>query len=46
MLDVLCVGDAKLDIFLTIDEKNTHVKFNNDTRELGFNLGEKIEVKK
>jgi ribokinase len=46
MLDVLCVGDAKLDIFLTIDEKNTHVKLDNDTRELRFGFGEKIEVKK
>ena len=46
MLDVICVGDAKLDIFLTIDENNTHVKLDNSTRELRFGHGEKIEVKK
>lgn len=45
-IDVICVGDAKLDIFLTIDEKNAHVKLDNSTRELRFGYGEKIEVKK
>ena len=45
-VDVICVGDAKLDIFLTIDENNTHVKLDNNTRELRFGHGEKIEVKK
>lgn len=45
-IDVICVGDAKLDIFLTIDEKNSHVKLDNSTRELRFGHGEKIEVKK
>jgi sugar/nucleoside kinase (ribokinase family) len=45
-IDVLCVGDAKLDIFLTIDEKNLHVKLDNQTKELRFGFGEKIEVKK
>ncbi len=45
-IDVICVGDAKLDIFLTIDEKNTHVKLDSNTRELRFGHGEKIEVKK
>ena len=44
MLDVICVGDPKLDIFLTIDENNTHVKLDNSTRELRFGHGEKIEV--
>jgi ribokinase len=46
MLDVLCVGDAKLDIFLTIDEKNTHVKLDYNTRKLSFDFGEKIKVNK
>ena len=45
-IDVICVGDAKLDIFLTVDEKNTHVKLDKSTRELRFGFGEKIEVKK
>ena len=45
-IDVTCVGDAKLDIFLTIDENNTHVKLDNITRELRFGHGEKIEVEK
>lgn len=45
-VDVICVGDAKLDVFLTIDENNTHVKLDNNTRELRFGFGEKIEVKK
>lgn len=45
-IDVICVGDAKLDIFLTIDENNLHVKLDNSTRELHFGFGEKIEIKK
>ncbi|MCL6096805.1 MAG: carbohydrate kinase family protein [Patescibacteria group bacterium] len=45
-IDATCVGDAKLDIFLTVDEKNTHVKLDSNTRELRFGHGEKIEVKK
>jgi ribokinase len=45
-IDVTCIGDAKLDIFLTIDENNPHVKLDNGTRELRFGHGEKIEVKK
>lgn len=45
-VNAICVGDAKLDIFLTVDEKNTHVKLDNNTRELRFGFGEKIEVKK
>lgn len=46
MPDVICVGDAKLDIFLTIDENNTHVKLDEQSKELRFGFGEKIEVKK
>lgn len=45
-VDAICVGDAKLDIFLTIDEKNPHVKLDKQTKELRFGHGEKIEVKK
>jgi len=45
-IDVICVGDAKLDIFLTIDEKNAHVKLDTSTHELHFEHGEKIEVEK
>ncbi len=45
-IDAICVGDAKLDIFLTIDEKNAHVKLDDQAKELRFGFGEKIEVKK
>ena len=46
MLDVLCIGNATIDVFLTIDEKNHHVKLDDQTKELRFGHGEKIEIKK
>ena len=46
MLDILCVGNATIDVFLTIDEKNPHVKLDDQTKELRFGHGEKIEIKK
>ena len=46
MLDILCVGNATIDVFLTIDEDNPHVKLNTEDKELIFGFGEKIEVRK
>lgn len=46
MFDILCVGNATIDVFLTIDEKNSHVKLDTENKELIFGFGEKIEVKK
>ena len=45
-VDSLSVGNATIDVFLTIDEKNSHVKLDKETNELRFGHGEKIEVKK
>ena len=45
-IDILSVGNATIDVFLTIDEKNPHVKLDEKTNELRFGHGEKIEVKK
>ena len=45
-VDILSVGNATIDVFLTIDEKNPHVKLDEKTNELKFGHGEKIEVKK
>ncbi len=45
-VDALSVGNATIDVFLTIDEKNPHVKLDKETNELRFGHGEKIEVKK
>jgi len=40
--DVVTVGGAVVDFFLLIDTSNPHFKFNKDTNEVSFILGEKI----
>ncbi len=45
-VDILTVGNATIDVFLTIDEKNPHIRLDEKTNELRFGHGEKIEVKK
>lgn len=45
-VDALTVGNATIDVFLTIDETNSHVKLDSQTNELSFGHGDKIEVKK
>lgn len=42
--DVLTIGDAKLDAFLTIAENNPKVRLNERSKELCFKHGEKISV--
>jgi len=44
--DVVCVGDAKIDIFLTLHEANSHLRFNEETNELCVRFGDKIAVDK
>jgi ribokinase len=42
--DVLCIGDAKLDVFLKIAEDNPKCRLNEASNELCFRHGEKINV--
>lgn len=42
--DVLTIGDAKLDAFLTISEENAKVRVDERSHELCFKHGEKISV--
>lgn len=46
IFDVICVGNAKIDAFLTIHEANQHLRLNKDTNELCIKSGEKISVEK
>lgn len=45
-LTTLCVGDAVIDIFLTIPENNPHFGLDNKTNKLFISYGEKIVVEK
>lgn len=42
--DVLCIGSAKIDIFLSIGQENSYVRLNKDTNELCISYGQKIPV--
>jgi sugar/nucleoside kinase (ribokinase family) len=42
--DVICIGDAKLDVFLKVSENNPKCRFDEAKNELCFNHGEKIVV--
>lgn len=42
--EVLCVGDATIDAFLTIHEASLHCRLNDEARELRIRYGEKIPV--
>lgn len=44
MLDILCVGDAKIDIFLQILPGNPHVSLDKEKDKLEISFGEKIYV--
>ena len=44
--DVVCVGNAKIDSFLTLHEANNHLRFAQDSNELCIKFGEKITVDK
>jgi ribokinase len=44
--DVICVGNAKIDTFLTLHEANSHLRVIKETNELAIKLGEKITVDK
>ena len=46
MLDILCIGDAKVDIFIKIPEINSHFGFDKAKNQLLITLGEKISVDK
>lgn len=44
--DVVCVGNAKIDTFLTLHEANQHLRLIKETNELCIKFGEKITVDK
>ncbi len=44
--DVVCVGNAKIDTFLTLNETNSHLRLLEKTNELCIRFGEKITVDK
>lgn len=46
MLDILCVGDSKIDIFLQIPENNPHFGLNDEKNKLFVSYGEKIYIEK
>ncbi len=44
--DIVCVGDTKIDIFLTLHEANAYLRLIKETNELAIKFGEKITVDK
>ena len=46
MLDILCIGDSKIDIFLQIPENNPHFGLNDEKNKLFVSYGEKIYIEK
>jgi sugar/nucleoside kinase (ribokinase family) len=46
MLDILCVGDSKIDIFLQIPETNPHFGLDKTQNKLFVSFGEKIYIEK
>ena len=44
--DVVCVGNAKIDTFLTLHEASEHLRLIKETNELAIKFGEKITVDK
>ncbi len=42
--DVICIGDAKLDTFLTIEDADGKFRYDETTNEICFKHGEKIPV--
>lgn len=45
MLDVICVGDAIIDVFLNISKDNPHFGLDEKNNKLEISFGEKINVK-
>jgi ribokinase len=46
MLDILCIGDAKIDIFLRIPESNPYFGLDKAQNKLLISFGEKIHVER
>lgn len=46
MLDILCIGDSVIDIFLKIPTDDPKFSLNKDNNKLSINLGDKISVDK
>lgn len=46
VFDVICVGNAKIDVFLTLHEANSYLRLIKETNELCIKFGEKITVEK
>jgi len=44
--DIVCVGDAKIDIFLTLHQTKDHLRYAEDTNEICMKFGEKIVIDK
>jgi len=44
--DLVCVGDAKIDIFLTLHQTREHLRYMEETNELCIKFGEKVIVDK
>jgi sugar/nucleoside kinase (ribokinase family) len=44
MLDILCIGDCKIDIFLKIPEDNPHFGLDKEKHKLFLSYGEKIYI--
>lgn len=44
MLDILCVGDCKIDIFLNIPTNNPHFGLDKEKNKLFLSYGEKIYI--
>ncbi|OGH10822.1 MAG: hypothetical protein A3B38_03930 [Candidatus Levybacteria bacterium RIFCSPLOWO2_01_FULL_36_13] len=45
MLDILCIGDAKIDIFLNIPDDDPHFNLDSSKEHLLLDFGQKINVK-
>ena len=46
MLDILCIGDSVIDIFLRISENNPHFGLDKENNKLMISFGEKINIDK
>ena len=46
MLDILCIGDSVIDIFLKVPESNPNFKLEDTGNKVLMNLGEKISLEK
>lgn len=44
--DIICIGNAKIDTFLTLHEANAYLRLIKETNELAIRFGEKIAVDK